>query len=344
MTAVKRCPRCGLVKAAEAFYRRRHGRRLSSYCQLCTRAASHEGRRRRRQDPATAVQLRVVDRPATVETALGELAASGVAAPDGAGPARRWSPLAPSGDPLLDAVDLRGAHDFRHTFATWLEDAGLPARVIDELMGHEASTRGVQHLGSTMGATTATRPRRWPPGSSWPPRIAWWLSSASLSRWWRPSQPGCHVMCSDNYGRRFLANLWQMAVRGSLSMQEAGCWTRPHLVVGVEPPAGIEPATPSLPWNHREPLCEPAFSQVALDRKGRSYRFSLGEGMRSLPITAICDTDEPSPTSVTKLSQLSILVRSGRAAREGRPGRGLPQPHDPPACPVQVTRRSRQDG
>ena len=31
----------------------------------------------------------------------------------------------------------------------------------------------------------------------------------------------------------------------------------------VEPPAGIEPATPSLPWNHREPLCEPAFSQVA---------------------------------------------------------------------------------
>ena len=35
---------------------------------------------------------------------------------------------------------------------SWLEDAGIPARVIDELMGHEASTRGAQHLGSTMGA------------------------------------------------------------------------------------------------------------------------------------------------------------------------------------------------
>jgi recombinational DNA repair protein (RecF pathway) len=61
MTAVKRCAHCGLVKAAEAFYRRR-GRRLSSCCQPCTQAASRDARRRRRQDPATAVQLRVVDR------------------------------------------------------------------------------------------------------------------------------------------------------------------------------------------------------------------------------------------------------------------------------------------
>jgi recombinational DNA repair protein (RecF pathway) len=61
MTATKRCPRCGQVKAAAEFYRRR-GRRLSSYCQPCTQAASHERRRRRRQDPAAAAQLWMVDR------------------------------------------------------------------------------------------------------------------------------------------------------------------------------------------------------------------------------------------------------------------------------------------
>ena len=41
----------------------------------------------------------------------------------------------------------------------------------------------------------------------------------------------------------------------------------------VEAPAGIEPATPSLPWNHREPLCRSPFSQVVCDRRTQSYRF-----------------------------------------------------------------------
>ena len=61
MTAVKRCPRCGQLKSAEEFYRRR-GRRLSAYCQPCTRATSRETRRRRRQEPASATHLRAVDR------------------------------------------------------------------------------------------------------------------------------------------------------------------------------------------------------------------------------------------------------------------------------------------
>jgi hypothetical protein len=35
-------------------------------------------------------------------------------------------------------------------FSTWLEDAGIPARVIDELMGHQASRRG-EREGSMIG-------------------------------------------------------------------------------------------------------------------------------------------------------------------------------------------------
>jgi hypothetical protein len=63
----------------------------------------------------------------------------------------RWTALPVAGDPLLDAVELHGAHDLRHTYATWLEDAGIPARVIDELMGHEATGRTGLHRGSAMG-------------------------------------------------------------------------------------------------------------------------------------------------------------------------------------------------
>jgi hypothetical protein len=87
--------------------------------------------------------------------ALRELQAAGLAAVDVDDQdelAGRWSALPVAHDPLLDAVDLHGAHDLRHTYATWLEDAGIPARVIDELMGHEASGRSGQQRGSAMGA------------------------------------------------------------------------------------------------------------------------------------------------------------------------------------------------
>ena len=61
MTPVKRCPRCGTVKAPGEFYRRRRTR-LSSYCRSCQRAAARAARRRRRQDPAAVERLRAVDR------------------------------------------------------------------------------------------------------------------------------------------------------------------------------------------------------------------------------------------------------------------------------------------
>jgi hypothetical protein len=62
MTACKRCPRCGQLKAAEKFYRRRRSRRLSSYCQPCQRAASQEARAHQRENPTSAEMLRAVDR------------------------------------------------------------------------------------------------------------------------------------------------------------------------------------------------------------------------------------------------------------------------------------------
>jgi integrase len=52
----------------------------------------------------------------------------------------------------LGHLQLRGPHDFRHTFSTWLEDAGIPARVIDELMGHQRSRHGDLDGGSRIGA------------------------------------------------------------------------------------------------------------------------------------------------------------------------------------------------
>jgi hypothetical protein len=62
MTGIKRCPRCGQVKAAGQFYRRRGGRQPSPYCRSCTRAVSRAALRRRRQDPAAVKALRAVDR------------------------------------------------------------------------------------------------------------------------------------------------------------------------------------------------------------------------------------------------------------------------------------------
>jgi integrase len=62
---------------------------------------------------------------------------------------RRVYRLAASRAELPD-LDLHGAHDLRHTFATWLEDGGIPARVIDELMGHQPGRRG-ERDGSMIG-------------------------------------------------------------------------------------------------------------------------------------------------------------------------------------------------
>jgi Multicopper oxidase len=54
------------------------------------------------------------------------------------------------GDPRASATSW--APDLRHGFSTWLEDEGIPARVIDEPRGHQRSRRGELEGGSRIGA------------------------------------------------------------------------------------------------------------------------------------------------------------------------------------------------
>jgi integrase len=87
-------------------------------------------------------------RPATVTARLAELHAAGLVVTTGRGDACRWS-AAPVPAGPLSHLRLGGPHDLRHTFATWLEDAGIPARVIDEVMGHAGGRRSER--GSAIG-------------------------------------------------------------------------------------------------------------------------------------------------------------------------------------------------
>jgi hypothetical protein len=58
----------------------------------------------------------------------------------------------------------------------------------------------------------------------------------------------------------------------------------PQLNSGVVGLAGLEPAASSLSATWREPLCQAPFSQVTLDRSGRSY--VLSPCIRDVPLAA----------------------------------------------------------
>ena len=89
-------------------------------------------------------------RPATIQAALDTLKAEGLAVPamHADGPLR-WSAAEMDQIQRFADLALHGPHDLRHTFATWLEDAAIPSRVIDEVMGHAGGRHSEQ--GSRMG-------------------------------------------------------------------------------------------------------------------------------------------------------------------------------------------------
>jgi hypothetical protein len=83
-----------------------------------------------------------------------------------------------------------------------------------------------------------------------------------------------------------LANPLDAPVGASPVTLKATPFNRPDLRFLSRSPGGIEPPTPSLPRNNREPLCTTPFSQVTRDRRCQSYRFPFRQVMRSL--SAMC--------------------------------------------------------
>jgi integrase len=91
-------------------------------------------------------------RIATIQAALRELgSAEIVVTVVGEDGTLGWAAIKTAQVRRFDDLDLHGPHDLRHTFATWLEDAGIPGRVIDELMGHDNTHRARQDRVSRIG-------------------------------------------------------------------------------------------------------------------------------------------------------------------------------------------------
>jgi hypothetical protein len=94
----------------------------------------------------------------------------------------------------------------------------------------------------------------------------------------------------------------------------------------VEPPAGIEPATPSLPWNYREPLCGSSFPQVVRDRGCQGRALSTRRGAFSLSGAGSLSPRRSCPTD----HQLAPPAK-----RAWRPASARPEPGgDPPSRPA----------
>jgi hypothetical protein len=133
-----------------------------------------------------------------------------------------------------------------------------------------------------------------------------------------PSQSRRQSPMDDRWSERFPTR--DVLSVASNRTRTRGCPAFPLVSLGMEPPAGIEPATPSLPWNHQEPLCGPPFPQVTPDRRGRSYRFSFSEVMRS-PSRHVWSTS-PCPEGRVAQAQAQGEAEPGRVGPVAGHGNG----------------------
>ena len=164
-------------------------------------------------------------------------------------------------------------------------------------------------------------PSRWSLPPVWP-----MLVGASSPRIPDARRGEPQTLCREAFSFRSLADLHEsdtnLTTNCRPNQPQTRRWPAFALVIGlVEPPAGIEPATPSLPWNHREPLCGPPFPQVPSDRRGRSYRFSFSEVMRSLSNQVLSIAGE----ATIRSDPVEVIASNARiaSASSGSPGRML---------------------
>jgi hypothetical protein len=147
-------------------------------------------------------------------------------------------------------------HDLRHTFATWLEDGGVPARVLDELMGHQAGRRG-EHEGSMIG----TRYRGDASRSSPPPRSGCRAGRPAAGRLPVPSRGQAHRVVVTLAGSSGLPPVF---TAGSRVYAAFGGVTATHSVSGKslanggsEPSEHARGAAPSPRWRAARPSAWP---------------------------------------------------------------------------------------
>jgi hypothetical protein len=119
--------------------------------------------------------------------------------------------------------------------------------------------------------------------------------------------------------RPLLVIYWQIA--GKWRFGGFRAWKRPgggpDLTCGfcVEPPAGIEPATPSLPWIGGQALCYPSSSQLTQHRERRSYGASSASGA----VPGGLDCTGPSDAADHRAGRPSVDIPGHLATQSRRP-------------------------